>query len=158
MWAKDKICFQHLVLNEMRQNTNTDRWVAGMVGTETEVARTIEAWMQRRGGIEHDHGRKRGILCTKRVPKEVWEWPPARKANAHCASPTPSGLFSPKSGWLPWAVIIANRGDRWLPRTNTQAPLGCRSYPEHNPNRREQKETPMARWGGSEARGTCTTC
>ena len=51
MWAKDKVCFQHLVLNEMRQNTNTDRWIAGMIGTETEVARTIEAWMQRRGGI-----------------------------------------------------------------------------------------------------------
>ena len=39
MWAKDKVCFQHLVLNEMRQNTNTDRWIAGMIGTETEVAR-----------------------------------------------------------------------------------------------------------------------
>ena len=51
MWAKDKVCFQHLVLNEMRQNTNTDRWIAGMIGTETEVARTIEAWMQRRGGL-----------------------------------------------------------------------------------------------------------
>jgi hypothetical protein len=62
MWAKDKVCFfQHLVLNEMRQNTNTDRWIAGMIGTETEVARTIEAWMQRRGGPDHDHGRKRGI-------------------------------------------------------------------------------------------------
>ena len=40
MWAKDKVCFQHLVLNEMRQNTNTDRWIAGMIGTETEVARS----------------------------------------------------------------------------------------------------------------------
>jgi hypothetical protein len=38
MWAKDKICFQHLALNEMKQNTNTDKWVAGMIGTEIEVA------------------------------------------------------------------------------------------------------------------------
>ena len=31
-------------------------------GTEIEVARTIEAWMQRRGGLEHEHGKKkRGI-------------------------------------------------------------------------------------------------
>ena len=51
MWAKDKICFQHLALNEMKQSTNTDKWVAGMIGTEIEVARTIEAWMQRRGGL-----------------------------------------------------------------------------------------------------------
>ena len=61
MWAKDKVCFQRLVLNEMRQSTNTDRWIAGMIGTETEVARTIEAWMQRRGGLDHDQGRKRGM-------------------------------------------------------------------------------------------------
>jgi hypothetical protein len=51
MWAQDKICFQQLVLSEMKQNTNTDKWVAGMVGTEIEAARTIEAWMQRRGGL-----------------------------------------------------------------------------------------------------------
>jgi hypothetical protein len=62
MWARDKICFQHIALNEMKQNTNTDKWVAGMIGTEIDVARTIEAWMQRRGGLEHEHGRKkRGI-------------------------------------------------------------------------------------------------
>ena len=52
MWAKDKICFQRLVLNEMKQNTNTDKWVAGMIRTEIEVARTTEAWMQRRGGLK----------------------------------------------------------------------------------------------------------
>jgi hypothetical protein len=39
------------------------------------------------------------------------------------------------------------RGSRAL--TNTQAPLGGRSYPEHNPNRREQKEAPI--WRGGEA-------
>jgi hypothetical protein len=37
MRAKDKICFQRLALNEMKQNTNTDKWVAGMIGTEIEV-------------------------------------------------------------------------------------------------------------------------
>jgi hypothetical protein len=51
MWAKDEICFQHLALNEMKRSTNTNKWVAGMIGTEIEVARTIEAWMQRRGGL-----------------------------------------------------------------------------------------------------------
>jgi hypothetical protein len=64
MWAKDKICFQHLVLNEMKRSTNTDNWVciAGMVGTEIEVARTIEAWMQRRGGLETEtRKKKRGL-------------------------------------------------------------------------------------------------
>jgi hypothetical protein len=59
MWAKDKICFQRLVLNEMKQNTNTDKWVAGMIGTEIEVARTIEAWVQRRGGLEKYFGKKK---------------------------------------------------------------------------------------------------
>ena len=34
MWAKYKICFQHIALNEMKQNTNTDKWVAGMIGPE----------------------------------------------------------------------------------------------------------------------------
>jgi hypothetical protein len=52
MWAKDKLCFQHLALNEMKRSTNADNWVAGMTGTKIEVARTIEAWMQRIGGIE----------------------------------------------------------------------------------------------------------
>jgi hypothetical protein len=52
LWAQDKICFQHLVPNEMKRSNNMDNWIAGMVGTEIEVARTIEAWMQRRGGIE----------------------------------------------------------------------------------------------------------
>ena len=61
MWAKDKICFQHLALNEMKHSTNTDNWVAGMVGTEIEAARTIGAWMQRRGGLEKDSGKKRGL-------------------------------------------------------------------------------------------------
>jgi hypothetical protein len=33
-----------------------------VIGSEIEVARTIEAWMQRRGGLEHDSGRKnRGL-------------------------------------------------------------------------------------------------
>jgi hypothetical protein len=61
MWAKDKICFQHLALNEMKHSTNTENWVAGMIGTEIEVARTIEAWMQQRGGLEKDSGKKRGL-------------------------------------------------------------------------------------------------
>jgi hypothetical protein len=32
-----------------------------MIGTEIEIARTIEAWMQRRGGLEKDNGKKRGL-------------------------------------------------------------------------------------------------
>jgi hypothetical protein len=59
VWAKDKLCFQHLVLNEMKRSANADNWVAGMVGTEIEVARTIEAWMQRRGGIEAETKQKK---------------------------------------------------------------------------------------------------
>ena len=31
IWAKDKLCFQHLVLNEMKRSTNADNWVAGVV-------------------------------------------------------------------------------------------------------------------------------
>jgi hypothetical protein len=45
LWAQDQICFQHLVLNEMKRSNNTDNWVAGMVGTELEVARTIDRSM-----------------------------------------------------------------------------------------------------------------
>jgi hypothetical protein len=62
MWAKDKICFQQLVLNEMKRSTNTDNWVAGMVGAGIEVTRTIEAWMQRRGGIETETRKKKNGL------------------------------------------------------------------------------------------------
>jgi hypothetical protein len=61
MRAKDKICFQHLALNEMKHSSNTDNWIAGMIGTEIEVARTTGAWMQRRGGLEKDNGKKRGL-------------------------------------------------------------------------------------------------
>jgi hypothetical protein len=71
MWAKDKICFQQLALSEMKQNTNTDKWVGGMIGTEIEVARTIEAWMQRRGGLEHEPGRKKRIL-HQHFPTPHW--------------------------------------------------------------------------------------
>ena len=63
MWAKDKLCFQHLVLNEMKRSTNADNWVAGMFGTET-----IEAWMQRRGGIEAETTKKKRGLCTNTSP------------------------------------------------------------------------------------------
>ena len=73
MWAKDKICFQHLAPNEMKHSTNTYNWVAGMIGTEIEVARTIEAWMQRRGGLEKDSGKKRGphSCIITRYPTDV---------------------------------------------------------------------------------------
>ena len=64
LWAQDQICFQHLVLNEMKRSNNTDNWVAGMVGTELEVARTIGAWMQRSGGIETETSTKEKEGCT----------------------------------------------------------------------------------------------
>jgi hypothetical protein len=75
MWAKDKLCFQHLALNEMKRSTNADNWVAGMIGTEiNKVARAIEAWMQRRGGIEAETSKRksgREVCTNQHFPTDI---------------------------------------------------------------------------------------
>jgi hypothetical protein len=100
MWAKDKICFQHLALNEMKQSTNTDKWVAGMIGTEIEVARTIEAWMQRRGGLDE----------VTRVPERKREdftsTSPPTSADRHCyIRRTGRNAPNKKNELQKWAIL-----------------------------------------------------